>query len=125
MKKKIKEFTDLIAWQEAHRLVLKVYEVTKKFPKEELFSLTSQIRRSVVSVSSNTAEGFGRQSYKEKLQFYYIAQGSLIETKNQIFVARDVGYISNETSTEVVLQIEQTHRLLQGLITKTKSYLNS
>jgi len=76
MEKKIKSFTDLNAWREAHKLALIVYKITKDFPKEEMFGLTSQMRRAVVSITSNIAEGFSRQSYSEKVQFYSIAQGS-------------------------------------------------
>ena len=75
---KIKSFTDLKTWQEGHQIVILVYKITKEFPKEEIFGLVSQMRRAVVSITSNIAEGFGRQTYKEKVQFYYIAQGSLI-----------------------------------------------
>src|SRR3990167_10939945 len=94
---KIKTFTDLNAWKESHGLVLFLYKVTKKFPKEEMFGLTSQMQRAAVSVTSNIAEGFGRQTYKEKVQFYYMAQGSLVELKNFIFIVRDVGYLSKES----------------------------
>ena len=79
---KIKSFTDLKVWQEGHALVILFYKIAKKFPKDELYSLTNQMKRAAVSVTSNIAEGFGRQSYKEKVQFYYLAQGSLIELKN-------------------------------------------
>ena len=123
--KTIKEFTDLLAWQEAHKLVLLIYKTTKKFPKEELYSLTDQIRRASVSITSNIAEGFGRQSYKEKIQFYYLAQGSLVEVKNQIIIARDVGYIRPDVYESIKLQSENAHRLLQGLIKKSKSFLKS
>lgn len=90
----IRGFKDLHAWQEGHKLVLLIYEVTQKFPREEVFGITNQMRRAVVSVTSNIAEGFGRQGYKEKIQFYYLAQGSLIELKNQIIVARDITYLT-------------------------------
>jgi four helix bundle protein len=80
---KIKDFKDLNTWREAHKLVLMIYGATKTFPREEIFSLTSQVRRAAISITSNIAEGFGRQGYKEKIQFYYFAQGSLIELKNQ------------------------------------------
>lgn len=78
--RKIKSFTDLNVWKEGHKLVLQVYKLTKEFPKEELFGLTNQIRRAAVSITSNIAEGFSRHSYKEKLQFYSTALGSLTES---------------------------------------------
>ena len=76
-KKRIKDFTDLVVWKEGHKLVIEVYRITKTFPKEELYSLIDQMRRAVTSVTCNIAEGFGRKSYREKLQFYYLAKGSL------------------------------------------------
>ena len=82
--KKIKSFTDLNAWKEGHKLVLMIYETTKKFPKEEIFGLTIQLRRCSVSITSNLAEGFSRQSYKEKSYFYSMALGSVTELQNQI-----------------------------------------
>jgi four helix bundle protein len=66
---KIKDFTDLKTWEEGHKLVLMIYKITKSFPKDELYSLVDQMRRAVVSITSNVAEGFGRQGYKEKIQF--------------------------------------------------------
>src|SRR3989344_8133065 len=93
---KIKTFKDLNTWKEGHSLVLQIYKITKKFPKEELFGLTNQVRRAIISFTSNIAEGFSRNSYKEKLQFYSIALGSLTEVQNQLLVARDVEYITKE-----------------------------
>lgn len=121
---KIKEFTDLISWQEAHKLVIQIYVLTKKFPKTEIFGLISQMQRAAVSITSNIAEGFGRQGYKEKIQFYYMAQGSLTELKNQLLIARDIKYIDNEQYFNINNQIEISHKLLQGLITKSKSFIN-
>lgn len=121
--KKIREFTDLIVWQESHKLVLLVYKGTKTFPKEEIFSLTSQMRRAAVSISSNIAEGFGRQSYKEKIQFYYLAHGSLVELKNQLFIARDILYLPVSSFDDLMGQAGQVQRLLQGLISKSKTFL--
>ncbi|MDO8620391.1 MAG: four helix bundle protein [bacterium] len=121
---KIREFTDLLAWQEAHTLVLLVYSATKIFPKDELFGLTNQMRRASVSITSNIAEGFGRQSYKEKVQFFYIAHGSLTELKNQLFIARDLTYISLAEFAKIEGQLARAHRLLQGLLKKSKSFLN-
>ncbi|MBA4320837.1 MAG: four helix bundle protein [Flavobacterium sp.] len=121
---KIKEFTDLNSWQEAHKLVLYIYKITKNFPKSEIFGLTSQMQRAAVSITSNIAEGFGRQGYKDKVNFYYMAQGSLTELKNQLFIARDIFYINNKDFNDIQLQLETAHRLLQGLITKSKSFIN-
>ena len=120
---KIKTFTDLNTWKESHKLLLLIYRETKKFPKEEMFCLTSQMRRAALSVTSNIAEGFGRQGLKEKIQFYYIAQGSITELKNQILAAKDIGYISKDILNELALQANASHRLLQGLITKTKTFV--
>lgn len=91
--KKIAAFTDLDAWKEGHQLVILIYMLTKQFPRDEQFGLTSQIRRAVVSITSNIAEGFSRNSYREKLQFYSMALGSLTEVQNQLLIAKDVGYL--------------------------------
>ncbi len=99
--------------------------MTEKFPLKEQFGLTSQMRRAAVSITSNIAEGFGRQGYREKIQFYYIAQGSLTELKNQILIAKDVGLLAPLVSAELNTKTEESHKLLQGLITKTKSFLSN
>src|SRR3989338_11266513 len=122
---KIKTFTDLKVWQEGHKLVVLVYKITEKFPSRETFSITDQMRRAAASITANIAEGFGRQGYKEKLQFYFLSQGSLLELKNFILIARDVGYLSPEDYDILVKQANLTHQLLQGFIQKTKSILNS
>lgn len=119
----IKEFTDLIAWQEGHKLVILVYKVTNDFPTKETYSLIDQIRRAATSVTSNIAEGFGRQTYKEKIQFYYLAQGSLTELKNQLLIARDVNYIQETLFQKCLAQANAAHQLLQGLIKKTKTFI--
>ena len=93
---KINTFTDLVAWKKGHDLVIEIYQITKLFPKEELYSLVDQMRRAASSITANIAEGFGRYSYKEKLRFYYISQGSLTELKDQILVAQDIGYLSQD-----------------------------
>lgn len=82
------------------------------------------MRRAALSVTSNIAEGFGRRGVKEKIQFYYLAQGSLTELKNQIIAAKDIGYLQKENLDSLVIQANNTHQLLQGLLTKTKSFLN-
>lgn len=120
-KPKIKSFTDLRAWQEGHQLVLSVYKMTKKFPKDELFGLTSQLRRAVVSITSNIAEGFSRNSHKEKSQFYFIAIGSLTETQNQLLIARDLEYISKEEFQKAAQQTVVISKTINGLIRYLKS----
>lgn len=120
----IKSFTDLIAWQEGHKTAIQIYRITKTFPQEETYSLVSQMRRCAISITSNIAEGFGRQSYKEKVQFYYHSQGSLTELKNQILLARDVDYITSKEVDLLMEQANKTHQLLQGLITKSKTFIN-
>lgn len=122
---KIKSFTDLKVWQEGHKLVLSIYKITRDFPKEETYSLTDQMRRATTSITSNIAEGFGRHSYREKVQFYYLAQGSLTELKNQILIAKDVGYLKKEDYEILTSCSNDTHRLLQGLTTKSKTFINS
>lgn len=122
--KKIQKFTDLKAWEEAHKMVVLVYKETESFPKKETYSLTDQMRRSSSSVTSNIAEGFGRQTYKEKVHFYYQAQGSLTELKDQLLIARDVGYLEKNTFSKLAKQANAAHKLLQGLIRKSKSFIN-
>ncbi len=121
MPTKIKSFTDLNAWKEGHKLVIIIYKQTKKFPKEELFSLTSQIQRSSVSITSNIAEGFSRRSNKEKMQFYYIALGSLTEVQNQLLVAKDIGYIKKEIFKQIANQTVIVSKLCNGLIKKIRN----
>lgn len=112
---KIKSFTDLYAWKEAHKLVLMIYSATKAFPKEELYALADQMKRCAVSISSNIAEGFSRHSKKEKNQFYSMSKGSLTELQNQLLVARDVGYLNKEDFKTLAEQTVHVHKLLNGL----------
>ena len=121
MEEKIKRFQDLFAWQESHKFVLLVYTVSRVFPKEELFALTSQIRRAAVSIPSNIAEGYGRPSGKDRVHFFWIAKGSLLEVESQFLIAKDLGYLKNTTLIDTFnAQLEKTDRILTGLIKKTK-----
>ncbi|MBI5733392.1 MAG: four helix bundle protein [Candidatus Kerfeldbacteria bacterium] len=122
---KIKTFTDLLAWQEGHKLVLMVYKITTNFPKTELFALVDQLRRAAVSITSNIAEGFSRQSYSEKVHFYSIAQGSVTEVQNQLLIARDIGYIKTEDFNKLAEQFINTHKVINGLIKKSKTIRDS
>lgn len=117
----IQKFTQLNAWKESHKLVLQVYKTTDKFPPKEKFVLVSQMNRCVISVSSNIAEGFTRQGKKEKIQFYYMAKASLTELENQIIIAKDLGYLSQEHFQSITAQSEVVGRLLTGLIRSIKS----
>lgn len=120
MSGKIESFTDLIAWKKAHALAVTIYKITETFPQKETYSLTDQMRRSATSISSNIAEGFSRQSKKEKLQFYYTAKGSLTELQNQLLIARDVGYLAKEIFNNVANQTVEVSKLLNGLIKSIK-----
>lgn len=122
--KKIKSFTDLNAWKESHKLALLIYKITNNFPKEEIFGLTNQLRRCAVSICSNIAEGFSRNTYKDKIQFYSIAQGSVTELQSQILIARDVTYLTQKTFKETADQSVIAHKLINGLIKKSKEIVN-
>lgn len=119
---KIQSFTDLNAWKEGHKLVLNIYQISKHFPREEIFGLTSQIRRASVSITSNIAEGFCRQSYKEKIQFYSIAHGSLTETQNQLLIAKDIGYINLDEFNKNIELAVTVSKLINGLIKYSKTH---
>ena len=123
--RKIKSFTDLNAWKEGHKLVLMIYNITKTFPKEEIFGLTSQIRRCAVSITSNIAEGFSRQSYKEKSQFYSIALGSTTELQNQLLIAKDINYITKEQFQDIAEQSVKVHKIINGLIKSSKAIIHN
>lgn len=113
---KIESFTDLIAWRESHQLVLMIYRSTGTFPPRETFSLVDQMRRSAISISSNISEGFSRQGKKEKINFYYMAKGSLTELQNQLLVARDVSYITEDGFNKISAQTVTVSKLITGLI---------
>jgi len=115
-KQKITSFTKLIAWQEAHKLVLIIYKITNSFPKKELFVLTSQMLRCTISITSNIAEGFTRRGKREKRQFYYTAKASLTELQNQLLIAKDVGYIDQKVFEKIAEQTIKVSKLLNGLI---------
>lgn len=124
MENKIRSFTDLITWQKGHQLVLEIYRITKYFPKEEIFGLTSQIRRAAVSFTSNIAEGFSRNSSKEKVQFYSTALGSLTELQNQLLIARDIAYIGQNEFTAIGKKTVEISKLTNGLIKSIRNLGN-
>lgn len=106
----------LITYQKSHELVLKIYDITKDFPREELFGLTSQIRRAAVSIPSNIVEGKARGTNKEYKRFLLIARGSLEEVKYQMLLARDLNYIKEDIYSEVYRSMDEVGKLLGGLI---------
>lgn len=116
MEGKIQTFRYLKAWQEAHKLVLEVYRITKTYPADEKFGLVSQSQRAAVSISSNVAEGFGRFSYKDKHHFYSMAKTSLAELQNQLIIARDLKYIDENKFNEMYLQSDTVGAIIKGLM---------
>ena len=119
---KIRSFRDLTTWKEAHRFALQIYQVTKQFPKEELFGLTNQMTRAAVSLTSNIAEGFSRRSGKDKGHFYTISAGSLTELQSQYTLAKDLGFLTDKEYDDLESQLLNVHRLLNALITSTKDF---
>ena len=120
----VQSYRQLIAWQKAMELVKYVYDLTKKFPREELYGLTLQIRKAVVSVPSNIAEGQGRNSTKEFLYFLSIAYGSLMETETQGLVAEMQNYITAEETVILLEKSAEVGRVLNGLINSLERKLN-
>jgi len=108
---------DLVAWQKGMELVKDIYGVTRDFPRDETYGLTSQLRRAAVSVPSNLAEGHGRNSRREFYQFVGHARGSLLEVETQIEIARDLGYVSLPVAKNLLAKTDELGRVLSGLRT--------
>jgi four helix bundle protein len=117
----VQSYRQLIAWQKAMELVKHIYELTKSFPKDEIYGLTSQIRRAAVSVPSNIAEGQGRDSTKEFLHHLSIAYGSLMETETQILIAESLYYLKAEESNLILEKTAEAGRLINGLSRSLKA----
>jgi len=118
----IKSFKDLEVWQEGHNLVLLVYKYSNNFPSSEMFGLTSQIRRAAVSVTSNLAEGFTKESLRDKINFFLISRGSLTELESQLLIAKDLKYINEKEFNSVSMKLLSVHKLLNAFIRSTKEY---
>lgn len=112
----LKNYKELKVWQKAYEICIGIYKVTKNFPNEEKYGLTSQIRRASVSVPSNIADGYGRKTTSEYIQALYIAYGSLCELETQILLSGDLGYITNENLNKLHKNIEENKRMLKALI---------
>lgn len=120
MSGEIRDFTDLLIWRKAIELGKRIYELTKRFPQDERYGLTQQIRRAAVSVSSNIAEGHARQG-KEYAYFLSIARGSLAETESQLLFAVEVGYLQAEDVAPLRTQAGEIHRMIASLAAKLRS----
>jgi len=116
----IRSFEDLDVWKIAKELVLKVYNETTKFPKEELFGITSQMKRAVLSVPANIAEGFGRYHYLDKAKFYLNSRGSLLELKSFVLIALELNFINGVKAEELIKNIDDLGVKLNNLIASTK-----
>ncbi len=110
------EYTELEVWKEPRMLVNSLYEITKKFPKEELYGLTNQMRRSAVSISSNIAEGCGRRTSADTIQFLHVSRGSLYELETKLYLALDQNYFEVKEHEILVVQISKCKKLLNGFI---------
>lgn len=106
----------LLAWQKSHEFALMIYKITQDFPKEELYGLTSQIRRAAVSVPRNIVEGRARGYGAETKRFYMIARASLEEARYQVLLARDLGYVCEDVYMKAILIADEAGRLLSGMI---------
>lgn len=114
----IKHFKELKVWQKGIEIVKDIYEITKHFPKEEMYGLTTQMRRSAISIPSNIAEGFKRFHAKEYVQFLYIALGSLAELETQIFIAKEIGLLEDTKMDFMNEKLDHTSKMLSSLISK-------
>ncbi len=113
-------YKDLRAWKQSINLVLEIYRCTRKFPKDEMYSLTRQLRRAAVSVASNIAEGKGRSSDKELVLFLHHARGSLLEVETQLLIARELGYLDEADAEQVLQETEHLAKTLNALINSLK-----
>jgi len=112
----LKNYKELKVWKKSYELCLEVYRITAKFPKEERYGLTSQIRRSVVSIPSNIAEGYGRKTTSDYVRMLYISYGSVCELEPQILLAGDLDLIENDELGTIKEDIAEIERMLKALI---------
>jgi four helix bundle protein len=116
----MKTYRDLIVWQKSMSMVLSIYCETKYFPKEEVYGLTSQIRRSAVSVPSNIAEGYGRSHFSDYIRFLQIASGSLYEFQTQLEIGFQLGYLNKEKYDVINSLSVEVEKMLSSLISKVR-----
>ena len=114
--REIKNFWDLKAWKNGNVLAIEIYSITKNFPDEEEFGLTSQLRRASISVTANIAEGFSRYYFKDKIRFYYQARGSISEIQSFIIFCKDSKIINENKARDMILKYNEVKKLINGLI---------
>ena len=119
------DYKKLNVWQFSRALASKVYVRTKEFPKEERYGLTNQIRRCVISIPANIAEGCGRRSNKDTLRFLYISRGSIYELETHLFISLDLDLIGQDVFEDLNSDLEECKKLLHGFINYFKKRLNS
>ena len=117
-------FEDVIAWQKARVFINHVYRVTRDYPDVERYGLTSQFQRAAVSIAANIAEGYKRLGKDDKLRFYNYSQGSLEECRCYIYLSMDFNYISPDEASEMICEIEETSKILNGYIIAIKNKQN-
>jgi four helix bundle protein len=116
VRRMLRNFKDLKVWQKSYQLCLEIYRVTRKFPKEEIYTLISQIRRSALSIPSNIAEGYGRKTTPEYIHSLYIAYGSICELETQLLLSGDLGYIETANMKKLEDDLGAVERMLKALI---------
>lgn len=119
-----KSYKELDVWLVARELAKEVYRITTTFPKEEMYGIVNQMRRSAVSISSNIAEGFGRNSKTDSIRFFIIARGSLFELETQLYISLDLNFISKEIFDTIILKLDHDRKLLSRLIRYFKNSEN-
>ncbi|MBZ4675875.1 MAG: four helix bundle protein [Anaerophaga sp.] len=117
----MKSYRDLIVWQKAIDLVCVVYKLSSSFPKEEMFALTSQLKRAAISVPSNIAEGYGRNSKNDYIRFLQIASGSLYEFQTQIDIANRLNFLNDDAFDEAKSLSNEIEKMLASLISKLRN----
>ena len=118
---KVQDFKDLVVWQKAKELAIEIYRITTDFPRSEQFGLISQIRRAVVSIPSNIAEGYARQHTREFMQFLFVALSSAAELETQLIISKGLGYTKAESFDKVIDRLKEIQRMLNGLINSLRA----
>jgi four helix bundle protein len=117
----MRDFRQIKVWAKAHQLTLEIYKITSRFPREELYGLTSQLRRASASIPANIAEGFGRGGNAELARFLQIGMGSAYEVEYQALLAKDLGFIRTDAYVQLERQIIEVKRMLAGLLLKVRA----